>query len=337
MSILTRFAACVAIPLLAVGCNSVDRQLFREGVGTDLYWSGLPQATQLQDIYVGLICRQAGLPVLQIGDAVACDYTAIRSSEWSLFVQAGMNDIDLRCDNYLTWLDSKRRSSGPIHQQILDTQNAAAAILVATEAGAKAIALVGTAFGFAAHTFTNINSRLLFELDQSTVQTVVLTRQNQFRLALPTSIDNRAAAIYALRSYLRLCLPMTIETQVNTTVKLFERGGLEALADSQARPMIDPRIVRSAIIRDATVPMSRPAKAPRVVLPTRFGSFEESLTTRDIEAFQRAVCVTPSGDLGPLRSETRLAIQRALGASDETLTDRKGILLRRKLRAGVTC
>jgi hypothetical protein len=36
-------------------------------------------------------------------------------------------------------------------------------------------------------------------------------------------------------------------------------------------------------------------------------------------------------------SETRLAIKRVLGADDEILTDRKGVLLRRRLRAGVEC
>src|SRR5215216_2631570 len=101
----------------------------------------------------------------------------------------------------------RERSSTAILQQISDTRTATEAILAHTAAGPQAIAIVGTAFGFAAQTFTNVTSRLLLEVEQSTVQSVVLTRQGQFREDLPRVIDNRAAAIYALRSYLRLCMP----------------------------------------------------------------------------------------------------------------------------------
>jgi hypothetical protein len=168
-----------------------------------------------------------------------------------------LNDIDRRCDAYLTWLDNKRRWVGPFHQQILDTQTATTAIMAATLVDpTKAIAVVGAAFGFAAHSFTNFNNRFLFEVEKSTVQSVVLTRQQQYRQGLPAVINNRPAAIYALRQYLRLCMPMTIETQINTTVKLFERAGPQALSQARARPMIDPKTVQSANIRVNFAPVA---------------------------------------------------------------------------------
>ncbi len=70
------------------------------------------------------------------------------------------------------------------------------------------------------------------------------------------NIDNRPAAIYALRQYLRLCMPMTIETQINTTVKLFERGGTVALGQAASRPMIDARTVETAVTRVRFSPMT---------------------------------------------------------------------------------
>lgn len=239
-------AGCVTLALLVGGCDTLDGRYTKEGIGTDLYAPEIGNQASLQEIYVGFICQQAGLPYDQSGDTLYCREPAV-SRNWQVFVQAGMNDIDRRCDGYLTWLDNKRRWVGPIHQQILDTEAATLLILGATAADpTKAIAVVGAAFGLAAHSFTNFNNRFLFEVEKSTVQSVVLTRQQQYREALPKLIDNRPAAIYALRQYLRLCMPMTIETQINTTVKLFERGGTVALQQAAAHPMVDARTVSTA-------------------------------------------------------------------------------------------
>jgi hypothetical protein len=249
-------ASCIALALLVSGCDTLDGRYTKEGIGTELYAPEIVNQARLQEIYVGYICQQAGLSYEESGDILFCREPSV-TTNWQIFVQAGMNDIDRRCDGYLTWLDNKRRSVGPIHQQILDTEAATLLILGATAADpTKAIAVVGAAFGLAAHSFTNFNSRFLFEVEQSTVQSVVLTRQQKYRETLPRIIDNRPAAIYALRQYLRLCMPMTIETQINTTVKLFERGGTVALEHAAAHPMVDARTVSTATTRVAFTPLT---------------------------------------------------------------------------------
>ena len=72
---------------------------------------------------------------------------------------------------------------------------------------------------------------------------------------------------------------------------------------------------------------------------TKLNNFEMSLSRFDVQQFQNAVCVTLTGqdNLGELGSETRLAIQKVLNAPDQVVTDRKGILLRKRLKDGVTC
>ncbi|QPF91201.1 hypothetical protein [Bradyrhizobium commune] len=77
---------------------------------------------------------------------------------------------------------------------------------------------------------------------------------------------------------------------------------------------------------------------------TKLNNFELSLTKDRVAEFQTAVCVKPTGEdnVGELGSETRLAIQKALKAPDQLLSDRKGILLRTrltdgKLKDGVAC
>lgn len=210
------------------GCSSADHQYFDSGIGTELAYSTLPTQTASQNSYVKYICQQAG--------SSSC------AVDWNTFVQAGMNDIDQRCDGYLAWLDARRRSSGPILEQISDTATAADAILTATKAGSVAISVVGTALGFARETFNNINSRLIMEVNHSTVQSIVLSNQTRFRDDLVgKSIGTRPEALYALRQYLRICMPFTIETEINNTLTTFAQGGAGALEDRE--PLIDTAVI----------------------------------------------------------------------------------------------
>ena len=98
-------ASCLWLAMLLSGCDAArDFRYTREGIGTDLYWDGLPAATQLQDIYLSDICSQAISPTARSLAVNACDQLNLASRDWGLLVQAGMNDIDLRCDAYLAWL-----------------------------------------------------------------------------------------------------------------------------------------------------------------------------------------------------------------------------------------
>jgi len=218
----------VMVAVVLQGCSNADRQYFNSGIGTELGYSALPKQTASQNDYVRYICQQAG--------SVNC------AVDWNTFVQAGMNDIDERCDGYLAWLDARRRSNGAILDQISDTQTAAEAVLIATKAGSLAISLVGTALGFARETFNNVNSRLLMEVNHSTVQSIVLSNQTRFRDDLRTkSIGTRPQAVYALRQYLRICMPFTIETEINNTLTTYAQGGSDAL-DSTS-PLVDTAVI----------------------------------------------------------------------------------------------
>ena len=220
-------ASCVALALLT-GCT--DSAMVRDGIGVNLGTADLPEASRLQDIYVGEICHQAGLRVVSQGEFLYCEEVSMRPAEWTTFVQAGMNDIDRRCDTYLAWLDNKRRWREPVLSQIHSTAATASAVMGLTGVGATPIAIVGTAFGFAKDTFINYNARLITEINQSVVQSVVLDNQNQFRGKVAgTPVDNRPAAIYLLRNYLRICMPFSIEMSINNTMTVYHRGGPDAL------------------------------------------------------------------------------------------------------------
>jgi hypothetical protein len=286
--------ACLAAALLAAACDlTTDSRYFREGIGTSLYATDMPEATQLQEQYLGILCEQAGLQPVLMGDGfLHCD-----SPDWTLIVQTGMNDVDRRCDAYLGWLDNRKRSIEPVLKQLSETSVFTQSVLRATGVGANPITIVGLAFGLAADTFTNVNSRLLLEVDHSTVQAVVLSNQNKYREGLQGQrIDNRATAIYALRSYLRLCEPFTIETQINTTVTLFERGGIAAVA---SRPLITPKTVGTVVPVAALTPRTVIGKPIRVASEDH-PEYAQILDPYNgeppayVERLQRALCVPPS-------------------------------------------
>jgi len=287
--------------MILAGCvPGQDVRYFREGIGSDLYSSSGAETAQLQKAYVSYVCGQTGLSAVYEEGGCIPD----RSRDWELFVQAGMNDIDARCDAYLAWLDDKRRSAGPILQEISDIRTATSAIMAVTGSGVTPIAVVGSAFGLASSTFANIQSRLVLEVNHSTVQTIVLVGQRRMRAEiLRTRIDNRPIAMHALRQYLRICQPFTIETEINTTVTAFERGGASGVAYRD--PLVDASTVRSPISSTIT-PIAPSVRPPVTRDAVRIGEFESRLDKATIQTYQARFCIRPAN--GKFTPETRSKI-----------------------------
>ena len=282
---------CVGVALTTAGCNPfLDYNYYSQGIGTNVYSSAIGAETQAQDVYLNALCEQAGL---QSGIYVEGQYScllAVRAGDWNTIVQSGFNDIDQRCDGYLAWLDEQRRLRAPILNEINTIQVAAQNIMGLAAASVKSINIVGLAFGFASNTFTNIQSGLLLEIDKSTVETVVIQGQNNYRNDLYTQhviIANRAAAIYALRSYLRICTPYTIANQINTTVTLFHSGA------GPSQPLIDPNVVRSTgpIFTPASV-VQAPVRPPVPSLDPNVAQFfiEKNLSPHDANLALDGLC-----------------------------------------------
>ena len=240
-------APCL-VAFATAACDPVSDQYFREGAGSDLYSAQLAQATQLQDQYVYYICRQTGNPSEESPDGSSCVV-----GDWTAFTLAGMNDIERRCDAYLDWLDAQRRDRTPILSQIAAMGGTAGAIMGVAGASTQALAIVASAFGLASTTYANWNSRLLLDVDHSTVQTIVYTRQQDYRKAnAGVIVPDRPAAIYLLRGYLRICMPITIETNINTSVTLVQSG--------VSQTVLQNMFVRKAVFGGGSGPVSQPAQ-----------------------------------------------------------------------------
>jgi hypothetical protein len=251
-----------ALAIVIAGCSAVEFGYYREGIGSDLYREELPEVTRLQDEYVDIICRQANLAPPGLAPQERCVLPTV-SRDWALLVQAGMNDIDRRCDHFLNWVDYHRRNDKHITKQVGDTVAAVTTIARVTGSPDRSLDVLAAALGLASNTFANTTARLLTVASQATVQSVVVVNQNKYRFALTREIiDNRPAAIHALRSYLRICMPATIETEINTNTIVAQRTGASGIAAIQQAPLSNTATVNPPLrARDPVRPPDRPQLA----------------------------------------------------------------------------
>jgi hypothetical protein len=291
-------------------CSSTqDLHFAASGIGTNVYSDDSAEQYRMNKTYFGHLCAMAEIPHgTGPENGPYCLYNEFGVSDWNTMVQAGINDIDLRCDAYLSWLDNRKRSEAPLLKQLSDTATRTQAILRFAGSTNLAIDVVAQAFGYAADSVINYNSRLLFEIDTSTVQALVLGRQNEFREGLTRiAFNNKPAVEHALRSYLRICLPFNIETEVNNVITVYQRTGGEP-----AMPLISAESA-GASVRASRVYTMAPltARQPINVLPRRTAPVElprsvradalfliKGYTDGDVDDAQDALCVE-HGPVGP--------------------------------------
>jgi hypothetical protein len=311
------WAACVGIALTTAGCDPFQNyNYYSEGIGTSVYNPAVVTDTARQDLYLDGLCEQAGLRrMVPVEGQLTC-LPMMGPGDWNIVVQSGFNDIDQRCDGYLSWLDEQRRLRAPILNEINTIQVAAQNIMGLAAASVKSINIVGLAFGFASNTFTNIQSGLLLEVDKSTVETVVIQNQNFYRTSLPQgNIDNRATAIYVLRSYLRICTPFTIANQINTTVTLAHSNA------GPGSPLIDPSVVHAPIFAPRQ-PISQPVRAQPIPPDSDIAPFfiETNLSQAETNFALRGLCLDKNQMTGISRADLLKALIRLYEATPDPLT-----------------
>jgi hypothetical protein len=303
MRLIARALLCAGMLLAAAGCDpATDNKYFYEGAGKDLYSVEGANQTALLNEYINYICGQAGNP----GGTCSAD----------TLVNAGMNDIDQRCDAYLTWLDGQRRNKEPVLAELSALNTATHAIMAVTGVGPKALDIVTAAFGLATATYTNWNSRLLLAVNQSTVQTIVYSRQQQYRAAINNFVvPDRPYAIYLLRNYLRICMPITIETDINTSTTLVQRG-----APTMAERMPVVQVIRPSVIRNVNAPLRRYTPPPPKPGRVSIGRYEARMQQKEMDLILDTLGCKGS-DLGPAGSPARKALSKFLTDNSEHASD----------------
>jgi len=283
---------------LAAGCQDGRQNFLTTGIGSELSAPDLAKTETLQNKYFSYLCAQAtwGSPKASATCVV---------NDWSLIAYQGMNDIDRRCDSYLQWLDNRKRSQKPWISQIGDTAAATAAILPVVGAGTKAITIVAQAFNLVTKSVENYHSRLLLEIDTSTIHSIVLQGRSDFRKHLRDNnvrFENKPDVEHALRSYLRLCLPFAIEAKINNFSTLGARGE----RPDADRTLGDLPVVNSFKSSDQFTSRGRMVSTyaeARKMFRNPDGYFKS-----DVIELQGRLCAEPDGDVG---NGTKLAIMIA--------------------------
>jgi len=331
-----RLAAYVAIVVAAAaltGCNGVNQGFLRNGIGADLPARDIGSATELQRIYFNYLCKQAGLIESSYGDeAPDCILPPENAGIWTLIVKQGMNDIDRRCDAYLEWLDDRKRSRAPLLSQISTVRTATEAIIGLTgSSSSTAISVVAIAFQLLSKSVENYHSRLLLEVDTSTINSIVLGARHRFRADFQNvRIQNRPDAEHVLRSYLRLCLPFAIETNINSFSTLASLGinpNAEGNSINQT-PMVGQVIgsanggterqfsAREKLIFDAIIDEAKAIKGAET-------AWEKQLQTPDLKKIQEYLCIAkPAANFG---SRTRVGIRLWTGLREGSQFERRNL------------
>lgn len=138
--------------------------------------------------------------------------------EWRGVVDAGIHYTDVRCDRFmdsLFWLNRVREGTS---RQIQYTGSALGAALAVVEASKHAIGLTPLGFSLFDQTVNNLGAGLLFNLNPSTVRVLVEKKQLAFVRSLSASYTDRVIALQVIQSYAAICLPPSIETEVERAI-----------------------------------------------------------------------------------------------------------------------
>ena len=215
-------AALLALTGLAAcgGSNSTTALLYT-GVTSQMQQPDTGTRAVDADRYFRIMCERGAIDSSASG---ACAELRLSQDQWRRLVYASMNDIDERCDMYIEALDEARRDNEAIGRQIkLIRDTTTAIVALADPTSAVAITVLNEAFSLAESSSNNYFSQMLLTLENGTVYGVVKKQQSAYRKALTShgyirKIYSKPTAYFAIRGYLRLCLPSTIESEVNSAI-----------------------------------------------------------------------------------------------------------------------
>lgn len=311
--------------VMVSGCNPLEDNRFRtEGPGVDLMSSRTKQARVDLTQYLNELCLQ-GSANINSGKGCAPFTTA---NHWRELVFTGFNDIDLRCDDYMRWLDQIRSEKQFVNEGSNAIKTLLGGVLGIAVPETIAINYINLALGFATDTYNSYHNTILLGMESSTVKTIVYERRAKLRQEFrDDNFSFKPDAVYALRTYLRACMPQTIVMDVNTFTRSIATGDKNPLDASTERD--------AAGVMGRTVPKST-EKAGSGTGTSRGGAvfnnpaegFGIGVTPNDIRAFQRASCIGQDGKSGPA---TKAAI-RMFRLSDDGVADDGPVLTRTELQ-----
>jgi hypothetical protein len=229
------------------------------------------------------------------------------SSSWYSVAEAGFNYVDDQCATYFDTLFFLNRDRELTKNAISAVGQTSSAILGVTHASKITLSIVAQAFGLGVTGTDLIGGSFLYQLPPSTTYGFVKQMQQAYRDAIAqSSLGSSAAAYHAIQGYISLCLPPTIEANVTEHVATAKTVALPSAAGGNVTLVTGSKIAGPESLRILATPRAR--LAPPVINappPLAVNSYERRLPRSVISDIQRALCVSPTGELGAV---TRQAV-----------------------------
>lgn len=213
---------------LLPGCAAYDRSgLAASGPGSDFAAAEATTFREAQDALIIQLAKAAQPPadtaakLANQAEKTGAEVTFVVADKvtWDQVIRAGMDYADVRCESYLHALYRLDRDRKTAVAETGLLGGATAGVQAALGKAAKEVAIVAILFGLASSTIDNVAGNLLYQLEPSSVRSLVKSQQTQYRANLGSGYRDRPAAMTALRGYAVLCVPANIEAEVNIAVK----------------------------------------------------------------------------------------------------------------------
>ena len=207
-----RLALCLCLSVLT-GCATYrSATVVQDGPGLSFSPAEITSFRENQD---KVLDELYALAAVDKADGKA----TVVGGNWDAVIDAGMDYADVRCEAYIHALFRLNRDKKSVTNQLGLLGGASAGLMAAVDAAARNVAAVAIGFGLASSTVDNLASNLLYELDPSSVRTLVKSLQAHYRAAKGQGYASRPVAMSVMRGYASLCIPANIEAEVNVAVK----------------------------------------------------------------------------------------------------------------------
>lgn len=143
----------------------------------------------------------------------------VDAGDYRPIVDGGMMYVDLRCARYMDALFWFNRAREGTNRQLGYLGSASAAILEIVGASRELMSLTPLGIKFASETVDNVGKGLLYDLSPAAIRSIVDEQQIAFKKAIEGNrYRSKTAALQVIQAYVMLCLPASIEGQVEKAV-----------------------------------------------------------------------------------------------------------------------
>ena len=256
-----RHVVAAIMVVLLCGCDTaLERLIFRP----DLTGPPLDPSSMDHDAYADqetrmllAFARSAGLEVPTTATATAPGgrppqqsvqfLNRLTSDQWQLVTDAGMNRLDLVCEEYTAAIFRFARDQRTFVSLLNDLQTALTVALGLATAGTDLATGLIAGFGLAEGAVNSLASGVLFAMGEARVRALVEEEQRAYRLSLTrVTFRSRPQVVRALLDYHHICLPQAIEARI-----------LNAVDDVEFRPSPNRDDIEGGVLQD-TRPQSLP-------------------------------------------------------------------------------